>query len=260
MQNTHGLKDKVIIITGGCGDIGGATTRELAALGAQVFVFDLLDEGAGKSRVQQLGAVDYLCVDQGDVRQVQHGVAQVVERFGRLDVVIGNAAVGPPGGLLDRTAQDWENTLRVNLIGCVMLAQAAAKQMVDQTPDPDGIRGKILFTSSWVGSHPFPGAIDYCAGKAALDHLVRLIAQEFADQGIRSNAVAPGILDAGLSRVAMEQDPPLRYTMLASIPLGELGTADQVADAFVFLCSRQSNYMTGQIMFVDGGCALTKRE
>ena len=141
-----------------------------------------------------------------------------------------------------------------------MLAQAAVQQMISQSPDGDGIRGKILFTSSWVGSSPYPGSIDYCAGKAALDHLVRLIAQEFAGQGIRANAVAPGILDAGLARAAIAQKPELRDAMLASIPLAELGTPDQVADAFVFLCSRQSNYMTGHVMFVDGGCALTKRE
>lgn len=258
MENSYGLKS-VIIVTGGCGDIGRAITRKLAALGARVIVFDLLEEDAGSRQVRELGAVDYLCVDQGNDEQVQGGVAQVVENFGRLDVMIGNAAVGTVGGLLDHTAADWENTLRVNLIGCAMLAQAAARQMIGQSPDADGIRGKILFTSSWVSSSPYPGSIDYCASKAGLDHLVRLIAQEFAGQGIRANAVAPGILDAGLTPAAIEQKPELLDAMLASIPLEELGTPDQVADAFVFLCSRQSNYMTGQVMFVDGGCALSKR-
>lgn len=180
--------------------------------------------------------------------------------FGKLDVVIGNAAHLSIGRLLERTAQDWEQSLRVNVIGCAMLAQAAVVQMLQQSRDTDGVRGKILFTSSWVGSYPYPGSIDYCASKAALDHLARLVAQEYAAQGIRVNAVAPGILDGGASRRAVEEKPELRKMMLASIPAGELGTSDQVADAFVYLCSPESNYMTGHVLFVDGGCSLTKRE
>ncbi len=260
-QDSCGLSNKVIILTGSCGDIGSATTQKLAALGAQVIGFDLLEEDAGKKHIQQFGGIGYRRIDQGNAQELQQSIPEVAKEFGRLDLVIGNAAVGSVShGLLDCSAEDWESLLRVNLIGCAMLAQSAVKQMLDQTPDADGIRGRILFTSSWVGTSPFPGCVDYCSSKAALDHLIRLIAQEFASRGIRANAVAPGILDAGLSRVAMEQKPELRETMCATIPVGSFGTAEQVADALAFLCSRQSNYMTGHILFVDGGCTLTKRE
>jgi NAD(P)-dependent dehydrogenase (short-subunit alcohol dehydrogenase family) len=259
VENHDGLRDKVIIVTGGCGDIGAATTRTLAARGAKLVVFDLLEEDAGREKADALGAVDYLRVDQGDSGQVHGGIDEVAERFGRVDVAIGNAAVGPGGNLLDRSAEDWANSLRINLIGCAMLAQAAARQMLSQDPDPDGVRGKILFTSSWVGAYPHSGAIDYGVGKAALNHLVKVVALEFASQGIRANAVAPGILDAGLARAAMDRDDALRAPMLGSIPMDEFGNPEQIADAFLFLCSRQSNYMTGHIMFVDGGCSLIKR-
>jgi NAD(P)-dependent dehydrogenase (short-subunit alcohol dehydrogenase family) len=141
-----------------------------------------------------------------------------------------------------------------------MLAQAGIKVMLTQTPDADGVRGKLLFTSSWVGTYPYPGSIDYCVSKAALNHLVRLVAQEYASHGIRANAVSPGILNAGSSRKALERNPELLEMMMAAIPAGKLGTPEQIADAYTFLCSRESNYMTGHIMFVDGGASLTKRD
>jgi NAD(P)-dependent dehydrogenase (short-subunit alcohol dehydrogenase family) len=255
---SRGLKDKVVLITGGCGDIGGATARKLIAFGARVVIFDLLEEPQGRARTRELGAADYQRVDQGDEAQVAAGVAAVAGRFGRLDVVMGNAALGSRSGLADLTAADWERSLRVNVIGCALLGRAAVRAMLPQAPDHDGVRGKLLFTSSWVGSFPRPGAIDYCVGKAALNHLVREAAQEYAAHGIRVNAVAPGILDAGLTRQAFQKEPHLREQFLALIPVGTFGTAAQIADAFVFLCSQESNYMTGQIFCVDGGCSLSR--
>lgn len=260
MHNSRGLQDKVVVITGGLGDIGAATTRKLVALGAQVILFDLLEEGAAAERTHELGGAAYQKVDQGDSNKLQAAMAQVAKDFVRLDIVIGNAAVGSGGSLLDLTVSDWNEAFRVNLVGCAMLAQAAVKRMLEQAPDSEGIRGKVLFTSSWVGTCAFPGAIQYCVSKAGLDHMVRLAAQEYAAKGIRFNAVAPGILDAGLTRKAFERRPELRSKFLGSIPVGEFGTAEQVADAFVFLSSRESNYMTGHILFVDGGCSLTKGE
>jgi len=260
LNNSRGLNDKVVIVTGGCGDIGGEITAKLSSFGARVILFDLLAEDEGAARTHRLGGIAYKKVDQGNAEELQKAIERVAREFQRLDIVIGNAAVGSGGRLLDITPRQWEDTLRVNLVGCAMLAQFAVRQMIQQTPDSAGIRGKILFTSSWVGSFPSPGAIQYCVSKAGLDHLVRLSAQEYAAKGIRVNAIAPGILDAGLTRKAFEGDPTLRPKFLASVPVGEFGTAEQVADAFVFLCSRESNYVTGQILFVDGGCSLTKKD
>jgi len=257
MNDSRGLEDKVVVITGGCGDIGGATTQKLASLGARVIIFDLLEEEVAKTRIEEIGAVAYHRVDQGDHSQIQEEINRVVQDFHKIDILIGNAAMGPPGDLLDRTAEEWISSLGVNLVGCIMAAQTAVTQMLRQEPDEEGIRGKLLFTSSWVGQHPRPGAIDYCVSKAGLDHLVRLIAQQYAAQGIRVNAVAPGILDAGLTRKAFQQQPALRKKFSTWIPVGEFGTSEHIGDAFTFLCSRESNYMTGQILCVDGGCSLT---
>jgi NAD(P)-dependent dehydrogenase (short-subunit alcohol dehydrogenase family) len=257
MDASRGLKDRVIVVTGGCGDIGGATTQKLAALGARVVLFDILPADEGRPRARELGAVDYQRVDQGDDAEVEAGLAGTARHFGRLDVVIGNAALGSRGGIADLTAADWERSFRVNVLGCALLGKAAVRHMREQEPDADGIRGKLLFTSSWVGSFPRPGAIDYCVSKAAVNHLVRQVAQEQAAHGIRVNAVAPGILDAGLTRQAFQKEPALREPFLRLIPVGAFGTAEQIADAFVFLCSRESNYITGHVLVVDGGCSLS---
>lgn len=262
MDVSRGLNNKIIVITGGCGDIGGATAVKLAELGAKVVLFDILDSGAGRARMSQLRAAAYMRVDQAKTGELQDGVANVCREFGRIDVAIGNAGVGPGGNLLDLQDSDWESVLRINLIGCTQFAQAAIRHMLAQEVDPrTRIRGKVLFTSSWVGDFPSPGAIPYCVSKAGLNHFVRLIAQEFAGRGILVNGVAPGILNAGLTKkAAFQRDPKLRQKYLDYIPLGEFGTAEQVAEAFVFLSSSESNYMTGQILTVDGGCTLTKRE
>jgi len=260
MTDDRGLKDKVIVITGGCGDIGSATGRKLAKLGARVAIWDILDQAAGHAHVVGLGGVEYRRIDQGNPAEIHAGIEGLAKRLGRLDVVIGNAVHASLGRILDRTWQDWQQSFLVNVTGCAMLSQAAVKVMLKQSRDDGGVRGKILFTSSWVGTHPYPGSIDYCVSKAALDHLVRLVAQEYAADGILVNAVSPGILDAGSSRKALARKPELLKMMLAAIPSDKLGTPEQIADAYVFLCSGESNYMTGQIMFVDGGASLTKRD
>ena len=243
MNSSRGLRGKVIVITGGCGDIGGESARKLATLGAECVLFDIVDEGVGQVRTKELGARAYKRIDQSKTEEVRRGILEVAKQFGHVDVAIGNAGVGPGGYLLDLTDEDWEGVLRVNLIGCAQLAQAAIRQMLKQPPDESGIRGRVLFTSSWVGDFPSPGAIPYCVSKAGLNHFVRLAAQEYAPKGILVNAVAPGILNAGLTKkAAFQRDPKLRAKYLGYIPLGQFGTAQQVADAFVF--SRPMNRTT----------------
>ena len=139
MNDFRGLKAKVIMITRGCGDIGGATDQVLASLGARAVIFDLLEEETGKGRVEEIGAVEYQRVDQGAHTQIQEGLSKVTRHFQRIDTLTGNAVVGPCGDLLDRTAEEWNSSLRVNLVGCVMLAQASIKQIFRQETDDEGI-------------------------------------------------------------------------------------------------------------------------
>jgi NAD(P)-dependent dehydrogenase (short-subunit alcohol dehydrogenase family) len=123
MNALKGLIDKVVVITGGYGDIGGATAQKLAALGAKVVIFGLLDEQAGLARTREVGGVAYKKADQGDGAQVQKAIDDVAKEFKSLDIAIGNAGIGPGGGVLEATESDWLDVMRVNLIGCAMLAK-----------------------------------------------------------------------------------------------------------------------------------------
>ena len=117
-----------------------------------------------------------------------------------------------------------------------------------------------MFTSSWTAQHPLPGNMPYVITKAAIETMSRAIAQELAHEGIIANSMAPGILYAGLTKKLCDTIPGLRDTLTDLVPLGDLGNARQVAEAYYFLCSDESNYMTGQVMTVDGGCSVIKRK
>jgi len=255
------LKDHVIAITGGCGDIGRATAARLSDEGARVVLLDVLDESAGQKTAASFGPeAIYFRADVTERSQVEKALHGAVERYRRLDVVISNAGMVMNQPFLEIEPEKWAKTLAVNLTGCFHVAQAAARIMVQQAPLKDGIRGKILFTGSWVQDMPFPEGTSYIVSKAGVKALARNMAQELAAKGIRVNVVAPGIVMAGLSKFVYETNPEFGPRATAAIPLGEFGTAEQVAEAFAFMCGPQSNYMTGSVLLVDGGASLVKRQ
>ncbi len=255
------LKDHVIAITGGCGDIGRATAARLSAEGARVVLLDVLDESAGRKTAASFGPeAMYFQADVTERPQVEKALHGAVERHHRLDAVISNAGMVMNQPFLEIDPEKWAKTMSVNLTGCFHVAQAAARIMVQQEPLKDGIRGKILFTGSWVQDMPFPEGTSYIVSKAGVKALARNMAQELAGKGIRVNVVAPGIVMAGLSKFVYETNPEFGPRATAAIPLGEFGTAEQVAEAFAFMCGPQSNYMTGSVLLVDGGASLVKRQ
>ncbi len=255
------LDDHVIAITGGCGDIGKATAGRLSAEGAKVVLLDLIDQAKGKAVAQAFGAsAAYFRTDVTDRRAVDRSLASAASLHGRLDAVISNAGMVANQPFLEIDGEKWAKTLAVNLTGCFHVAQSAARIMVTQEPGRDGVRGKILFTGSWVQDMPFPEGTSYIVSKAGVKALARNMAQELAGKGIRVNVVAPGIVMAGLSKQVYETNPEFGPRATAAIPLGEFGTAEQVAEAFAFLCGPQSNYMTGSVLLIDGGASLVKRQ
>lgn len=252
------LNEKTILITGGCGDIGQATARCLMARGARIALLDV----TGESKAAATGPADrvsFFHCDVSDRSAVERAIGAIIARWGRLDAAIANAAVVQNQPFLDITTEAWTRVLDVNLTGCFHVAQAAARVMNGQEPDANGVRGKILFTGSWVQDLPWPEGASYIVSKAGIKALARNMAQELAGRGIRVNVVAPGIVMAGLSKVVYETDPAYGPRATAAIPLGEFGTAEQVGEAFAFLCSSAANYMTGSVLLVDGGASLVKR-
>jgi NAD(P)-dependent dehydrogenase (short-subunit alcohol dehydrogenase family) len=228
-----------VAITGGAGDIGRAIARELLGHGARVTLLD-------RVRTTELDAPQV----EVDVRDAT-AVAGALAAIDPLDVVIGNAAIVRSAPFLEISVDDWREHLDVNLTGCFTVGQAAARLMVAR-----GRPGRILFTSSWVQDVPWPEIAAYAVSKAGLKMLTRCMAAELAPHGILVNAVAPGIVAAGMARHQLETEPRYAARVARAVPLGHLQTAEQVARAVAVLCSDAADYMTGSVLLADGGCSL----
>lgn len=248
-----------IAISGGCGDIGQATARRLIQEGAQVTLLDLAPKEALSVDLINHASLTYQHCDVTDRESVEAVLKQVLKTHTRLDVVIANAGMVANQPFLEVDSANLRKTMEVNFFGAFNLAQLAARLMVQQSASARGIRGKVLFTGSWVQDMPFPEGTSYICSKAALKMMAMVMAQELASQGVRVNLVAPGIVYAGLSKKLHDADPSFRARVAAAIPVNEMQTAESVADAFAFLCSSDSDYMTGSSLLVDGGTSLVKR-
>ncbi len=246
---------RTILITGGLGDIGRATARRLALDGHRVAVLDLFDVAAGNHRLDALAADDAvlrsrLSYVQADI--TDHGrLDAAVNSIPGLDTLIANAGTVAAAPFLDITVEQWQRHLDVNLTGAFLAAQFAARRFVAES-----VPGLLLFTGSWVADVPWPEITAYVATKAALQMVARQAARELAVHRIRANVVAPGIVRAGLAKMQLDTEPQYAARAARVVPLGELQTPDQVADAFSFLCSAGAEYMTGSTLLVDGGASL----
>jgi len=257
------LRGKTVLITGGCGDIGKATALRLCEEGARVTLLDLsLPETVAaelKGKLQS-GEMSYLQADVTDRTSLETAFERMLSQSKRLDAVIANAGMVANQPFLEISFENWQRTLAVNLSGAFSTAQIAARIMARQEPTEGGLRGKILFTGSWVQDMPWPEGASYIVSKSGIKMLAKSMAQELAGLGIRVNVLAPGIVMAGLSKRIYETNPQFRERVAEAIPLGEMQSAESVADAFAFLCSSDSDYMTGAVLLVDGGASLVRRK
>ncbi|MEP6811588.1 MAG: SDR family oxidoreductase [Actinomycetota bacterium] len=239
-----------IAVSGAAGDLGGAMACELARRGAHVTMLDRVSEAAASERVAAVSASGSCSYRQVDVTD-RAGVDAALAAVEPLDVAIGNAGIVDAAPFLEVSQEQWQAHLDINVTGCFNIGQAAARLMAER-----GTRGQIIFTGSWVGEIPWPDISAYSVSKAGVRMLARSMARELAANGIRVNVVAPGIVMAGMARRQYETDPEYAKRASVVIPLGEFGTAEQVAKATAFLCSPDSAYMTGSVLLVDGGASL----
>lgn len=253
------------LITGSSG-IGAATAKAMANTGWQVFIASN-DEQTCYQLAEELrsakAVVDFLVVDLNLPETAKELVDACARRFGRLDALYNVAGISGrkfgDGPLLECTDAGWEKVLATNAQTQFRMCRAAIGQMLLQGPDENGERGVILNMSSILGNDPFPSCFDataYAASKAAVQGLTRHLAASFAKEGIRINAIAPGLVATQMSARA-SQSPEIVAQMLTKQPLTHgLIRAEDVAAASAFLLTRQSRAITGQVLVVDGGWSL----
>ncbi len=237
-----GLSGKAAIVTGGARGIGRAEAKLFSKLGVNVVAVDLHfdfvpEEGPGK--------VVRLQADVSDSNSADKAVSTCMNEFGRLDILVNNAAVNKGGTVLDYKTDEWDQTMGVNIEGCRNFARVAASEMKKKRS------GRIINTSSVDGIMAEPGILAYSATKGAIIIMTRCMASELAPYGITVNSIAPGWCDTPFGTGML--DVASRKLVENRIPLGHIAQPEEIAKGTIFLASDLSSYMTGHILVVDGG-------
>ena len=241
------LDGATALVTGASTGLGAATARALTAAGASVVVTELPDRlPAAEDLAAELGGLA-LELDVREPVQVAERVAEAAAWRGRLDVAVNNAGIAIRRPALELTAADWDAVLDVNLRGAFLVAQAAARAMCQGEPT----RGAIVNVASIMGLVGSPERAAYSASKGGLVNLTRTLALEWAELGIRVNAVCPSFADTPFTRPLFASRPDVLADVLARTPLGRLVAPEEVAEAVVFLA--RADMVTGTTLAVDGG-------
>ncbi|RLP28173.1 SDR family oxidoreductase [Mesorhizobium sp. YM1C-6-2] len=241
---TGRLEGKVALVIGAARGIGKGVAKRFAEEGAKLVLADA-DTKYGPATADELGAV-FVRIDISRMEDAETAVAVALEHHGRLDIMVQNAGIYPWQLIENTTSEDWDRVMGVNLRGSFNAARAALAPMKRQRS------GRMLFTSSITGPHvTSPGHGHYSATKAGINGFIRAAALEFSGYGVTVNGVEPGnILTEGVQE---QRDAAFIRSMEDAIPLGRLGTPQDVANAFLFLASEEASYITGTTIIVDGG-------
>ncbi len=247
-----GLSGKVALITGSARGIGKAIALELANHGANIVINDILIENEINKTLEEIKQSTNKAIgiraDITKLDEVESMVKEIINKFGRIDVLINNAGITRDSLLIRMKEGDWDAVIDVNLKGTFNCSKVAAKYMMRQKKG-----GKIVNISSVIGLIGNIGQANYAASKAGIIGLTKSMAKELALRNINVNAIAPGFIETDMTKKLPEK---VRQELQQQIPLKRLGIVEDVAKAVYFLVSDASNYITGQVINVDGGMVM----
>jgi 3-oxoacyl-[acyl-carrier protein] reductase len=240
------LTGRVALVTGASRGIGRAIATRMAEQGATVIAAARADHAdATAAALTAAGCrAEAASIDVTDDAALQRLPGEIVDRHGRLDILVSNAGIARDQLLMRMKRADWDAVLATNLTATFSLAQAALRPMLKQRG------GRIIAVSSVVGQMGNAGQSNYAASKAGLIGFVKALAREVASRAVTVNAIAPGLIDTDMTR-AIAEKAQVEWT--SRIPLGRLGTTDDVAAAVCFLASDEASYITGHVLAVNGG-------
>ena len=245
------LKDKCAVITGASRGIGKAIAIKFAKEGANIVINYRNNEEEAlkvKEELDALGSKTLVVkADVSELKEAEHLIKEAKKEFGKVDILVNNAGITKDNLLIRMKEENFDSVIKVNLKGAFNCLKAVTPIMLKQRS------GKIVNMSSVVGVVGNPGQVNYCASKAGLIGMTKSLAREIGSRGITVNAIAPGFIDTDMTRVLNEDQ---KKNILSQVPLNRFGSVEDIANTAVFLASDNSNYITGQVIHVDGGMAM----
>jgi 3-oxoacyl-[acyl-carrier protein] reductase len=242
-----GLNERIALVTGASQGIGRACALQLAQAGATV-ALAARNESKLADAVAEIeaagGKAAAFALDVASEESIKHCAKSILERFGKVEILVNNAGITRDGLMLRMKRADWDDVLATNLTGAFLLTQALLSAMLKNR------WGRIINITSVVGRTGQAGQVNYAASKAGMIGMTRSMAREVASRGITVNAVAPGYIETPMTAVLDEKQ---RAAMMATIPLGRPGTDQDIAQAVAFLASEAAAYITGHVLDVNGG-------
>ena len=250
------FKNKVVVITGGLGDIGKSIAEAFARQGAHIALCDLKDKTCGDAFAKELirkfnTNCLYSQVDVAQPEKVKVWLATVLDYFGPIEIVIANAAMVTPTSILEMKSDEWDRDIRINLSSVFYLAQESAKIIIEHK-----IAGRMVLIGSWAAHKVHEKMPAYSVAKAGLRMLCKCLALEFASKNILVNELAPGYVNAGLSAKIWEDNPEIGQQSKERVPVKDLISPLEIADQVLLICDPKNKHMTGSTILMDGGLSL----
>ncbi len=246
------LTGQVAVVTGGNAGIGKAIVQKFAEKGADVAIFGTNTE-KGQQVITEIKAINpdrqviFYQVDVSQTRAVEEVIKQVLIDFGKIDILVNNAGVTADQLLMKMSEDEWDRVLDINLKSCYNTCKAVTRSMMKAR------KGRIINVSSVVGLMGNPGQTNYAASKAGMIGFTKALAKELASRHVTVNCIAPGFIQTAMTDKLSDSQ---KSAVAATIPLGEFGQVEDIAYAACFLASSMANYITGQVLTVDGGLVM----